>query len=161
MHRDLRGNPKTGKTTGTELHYRQWIYNTERITTLLRVDQPHKALRACCCSHNYGAAHASLSHTLHTRNSAHSVLYYYCLKVCPSCIYTYTTFWLFTYLAPMGRTFRLFTSIVSRVGYIHDSELATSPSSTRLLSLPIRSDLFPNIIIIITIIIIIVEFSNS
>ena len=32
-----------------------------------------------------------------------------------------------------------------------------SPSSTRLLSLPIRSDLFPNIIIIITIIIITVE----
>ena len=36
-----------------------------------------------------------------------------------------------------------------------------SPSSTRLLSLPIRRDLFPNIIIIIITIIIIVESSNN
>ena len=42
--------------------------------------------------------------------------YYLCsytlcyLKVCPSYIYTYANFWLFTYIALMGRTLKLLTS---------------------------------------------------
>mgnify|MGYP006970524286 CR=1 FL=1 len=94
-----------------------------------KVYQPHRALRAYCYSHSCGAAHASLYLSDVTRTHAYYSLFYthlpsalyYKLKVCPSCIYTYTTFWLFTYLALMGCTFRLFTSIVSRVGYVHDS----------------------------------------
>ena len=67
---------------------------------------------------------------------------------CPKYLYTYTTLWLFTYMAHVGHTFRLFTIIVSRVGHIHDSPIRPRPSSTstRLLSLPIRRDQFPNTI---------------
>ena len=67
IHRDLHGNPKMGKkTTGRGLHYRQWIYNTQRITTLSWVDQPRRALRVCCYSYSYGVAYASLTRSLHT-----------------------------------------------------------------------------------------------
>ena len=41
-------------------------------------------------------------------------------KVCPSYIYTYVTFWLFTFVVLMGLTLRLFTNIASRVGYLHN-----------------------------------------
>ena len=42
-------------------------------------------------------------------------------KVCPSYIYTYVTFWLFTFVVLMGLTLRLFTNIASRIGYVHNS----------------------------------------
>ena len=130
MHRDLCGNPKTGKTTG------------EQISSLLLVDvqykilqQPLRALRVCCYTHIYGGTHATLSRAL-----THS---FYCstlfiintrTKVCPSYIYTYVTFRLFTFVALIGLTLRLFTNIVLRVGYTHVSGFGRGRQSTRLLS---------------------------
>ena len=59
------------------------------------------------------------------------------ITICPSCIYTYTTFWLFTYIAHRG-TFRLFTIIASRIGHEIDSRFWFRSF------LPIRRDLLSN-----------------
>ena len=101
----------------------------------------HAGLFASAVTHTAMARLTLLSLTLSQSTHILLLLFSHVLKVCPSCIYTYTTFWLFTYLALMGRTFRLFTNIVSRVGYIHDSCF----SSTQLLDcrLSEQSDLPP------------------
>ena len=91
---------------------------------------------------DYGVTH---SHTLsfyHSITQATTYAFYFTTqdssfsltKLCPS-IYTYTTLWLFTHMAHMGHTFKLFTSIVPRVGYIHDFSFGLGrSSSTRLFS---------------------------
>ena len=153
VHRDLRGNLKRGKI---DLHYIDNGYTTQRglqhssewishaglfvsvvtQTAMARLTLPPH-------SHSYGTTHTYLSLTLesvhtHTHSSHLLLLLFTCshLKVCPSCIYTQTIFWLFTYLTLMGRTFRLFTSIISRVGYINDSgfSLGLSASAESLIN---------------------------
>ena len=114
----------------------------------------------------------SLSHALsHSTTSILSLLITLLKFALVAYILTHL-FWLFTYVALMGRTLRLFTNIVSRVGYLHNSGFGLGRVPHQLGSstdgfpddrifLTIRSDMFPNIIITITIIVITIEFSNS
>ena len=64
---------------------------TERNTTLFWVDQSHRTLRVCCCSHGYGAALViTLTHSLLV--SIVLTLFIIIIKFALVVLYTYTTF---------------------------------------------------------------------
>ena len=75
-------------------------YTMQNITTLIWVYQPHRALSVCYYTHRgYGAALSQSHSHLHTHTHSLSILFSTMLYVCPRCIYTHTSFGLFTIVA--------------------------------------------------------------
>ena len=90
VHRDLCGNPKTGKPWVNKIFTIQSGYTTPRGIQHSVECISRTGLFASVVTHT---AMARLTHTLSLTRSTSTVLtLFVTVKVCPSCIYTYTTF---------------------------------------------------------------------